>query len=273
MKSCTIAVVQFSIAHLRPEDNLRRMEEFVCEAKRRGAEVIIFPEDALTGSIFGDRTWLEKDGRFLGAFCEMAKRYGIDIVPGSWMEERGTGAYSTSYYIDASGMVLGRYDKNHLYHSERSFLTPGTEALVVDTRFGRAGIIICWDLLFAEQFERMKEKGVEIVYCPSYWYKEIAGQSLSSNFFAEEEQVNAFCRARAVEYNIVFVYANAAQEIGYADGAKDTLIGQSQITLPVVGPVVRAFQNQEALLIQTVSFDMLEETKQLYGRRADCSND
>jgi predicted amidohydrolase len=52
--SVQIAVVQFKITHLQPELNCQRIESFVEKAKERQAQVIVFPEDCMTGSIFGD---------------------------------------------------------------------------------------------------------------------------------------------------------------------------------------------------------------------------
>jgi len=181
-----IALVQFSITHLKPEINIGHAELYIKQAAEKKAQVIIFPEDFMTSSIFGDTKYLDKDHAFSKQFQTLAKKYSIDIVSGSWMEETPMGALSTTNYIDSNGIVLGEYHKNHLYLSERHFLTPGTEVSVFDTKYGKAGLIICWDIMFPEIFKRMNKLGVQIVYCPSYWYKEIAGKGLGYNNQAEE---------------------------------------------------------------------------------------
>ena len=263
-KDFNIAIVQFFITHLQPEVNIARAEEFIKKAKQQDAHVIVFPEDFITGSIFGDVSYLERGGRYRKRFQELAKKYSIDIVSGSWMEETSEGAFNTSTYIDSRGQILGMYKKNHIYLSEGDLLKPGSEVAVFDTQYGKAGIIICWDILFPEMFERMKRLGVQIVYCPSYWYKEIAGEGLKYNVNCEEQHLDALCLARAVENNITFVYVNAAGEMKFANGSKDTLVGHSQISMPIRGTVIKIDHNREEMIIQSVDVSFLDIAKQEY---------
>lgn len=262
-----MAVVQFSIVHLKPEVNLTRAETFIKEAAGKNAQIIIFPEDFMTGSIFGDTKYLDQDHNFLKKFQSLAKKYRIDIVSGSWMEAVGRSAMNTTSYIDSEGKVLGRYHKNHLYLSERNFLTPGTEVAVFDTAYGRAGLIICWDIMFPEIFQRMNAIGVQIVYCPSYWYKEIAGAGLKINPLAEEQSVDALCLARAIENNIFFVYANAAGVMRFPNETSDHLIGHTQITLPLVGATAKLDHNFEEMIIQDVDLSVLSLAAETYHLR------
>lgn len=251
----TIAAVQFRIAHLKPEVNIARAEKFIAQAKSQQAQVIVFPEDFLTGSIGGDPNYLIADDRYQKIFQALAQKYQIDIVTGSWMQKTPAGTFNRSTYIDASGTVLGVYDKNHLYHSEQSFLTPGHDIAVFSTTYGKAGIIICWDILFPEIFARMKKQSVQIVFCPSYWYKEIAGAGLQYNANSEEQHIDALCITRAVENNIVFIYTNAADIITHHEN--DTPIGHSQITLPIAS-VVKLNHNAEKMLVRNIDLDLLK---------------
>ena len=47
-----IALVQMDIAPGEPLTNLSRMEEFVAKAKKKGADLVVFPEDAVCGPLF-----------------------------------------------------------------------------------------------------------------------------------------------------------------------------------------------------------------------------
>lgn len=262
--SVKIAVVQFKITHLQPEVNCQRIEAFVKQAREQQAQVIVFPEDCMTGSIFGDLSRLDSTGWVPAFFQTLAKKYQIDIVTGSCMEGRPEGSFNTSYYIDASGEILGSYRKNHLYPSEYRFLQPGTEAPVFETAYGKAGIVICWDVLFPEIFQRLKAQGVQIVYCPSYWYREIAESIKQYNPLSEEQQIDALCLVRALELNAAMVYVNAAGEQEYADGSRDTLIGHSQIVVPGRGVIQRLDHHEEEMFVQELSLDLLAETAKIY---------
>lgn len=265
----TIAVVQFEITHQQPEINLRRIESFIARAKQQHANVIVFPEDCVTGSIFGDRSKLDSNGTYRNAFEQLAKTYAIDIVAGSFMEQTSKGAFNTSYYIDASGNSLAQYQKTNLYHSERHFLNQGSDIAVFDTAYGRAGIVICWDIMFPELFRRMMRAGVEIIYCPSYWYREITGPYSSYNPHSEEQLIDAICSARSIENNIVFVYANAAGVMKNPDGSVDTLTGHSQITLPFIGAIHKETSNTETMFVKTIDTSILQAAANTYKLKED----
>lgn len=260
----SIAVVQFQITHLDLAKNISRIESFVRRASRKGVRVVVFPEDCMTGSIFGDLSRLDTTHMIRNTFQKLAKQYAIDIVTGSCMEGTPEGNFNTSYYIDARGEVLGEYRKNHLYPSEYRFLKPGTEAPVFDTSYGKVGIVICWDMLFPEIFARMKAQGVQVIFCPSYWYREIAASVAELNPHSEEQQMDALCVVRALETNIVLVYCNAAGEQTYKDRSRDTLIGHSQITLPVVGAIKRMNHHREGVFVAEVDLKVLEKTRRVY---------
>lgn len=264
MQTMRIAVVQFEIAQQDTPKNLERIEGFVKQAAEQKANVVVFPEDCMTGSIFGDLTKLDTTHRARTAFQELAKKYQIDIVTGSSMEGTPEGNFNTSYYVDAKGEVLAQYRKNHLYPSERSFLKDGTDCPVFQTAYGKAAIIICWDMLFSEIFQRMMKAGVEIIYCPSYWYKEIAESMAALNPDSEEQQIDALCVARSLETNTVLVYANAAGIVHNKNGSRDTLIGHSQIVMPVLGPIVKLDHRDEQMIVQDVDLGRLESSKKIY---------
>lgn len=262
--SLKIAVVQFQIAHLDPVKNLFRIELFVRRAARKEACVIVFPEDCMTGSIFGDLSRLDTTHMTRNAFQALAKKYEIDIVTGSCMEKTSEGDFNTSYYVDARGEVLGEYRKNHLYPSEYRFLKPGTDVFVFDTSYGKAGIVICWDILFPEIFARMKIQGVQVIFCPGYWYCEIAESVAELNPLSEERQMDALCVVRALETNTALVYCNAAGEQMYQDGSRDTLINHSQITMPVVGAIKHMNHHREGMFVTEVDLKVLGRMRRAY---------
>jgi len=264
----TIAVVQFAIAQFEPDTNLARMERFLQEAVARQADLVIFPEDAVLGPLNGRADLADFEQRYARAFQQLAARYHVDLVPGSFIEGEESGLYNTTCYIDHHGEILGRYRKVHLWLPERSYLDPGRETVVCQTRFGRVGLAICWDLAFPEHFRALLAREAELVLCPSYWCYEDAGPGLGYNPQAEILFVDALCTARAFEQEIILVYANAAGELDL-DGAHATLIGHSQITVPFQGALSRCEHNRETLIVQTVETDLLAKAEVAYEIRQD----
>jgi len=260
-----IAVVQFEIRQFAPEDNLKKAEQFIKEAAPE-AQIIVFPEDFITGTLSGEKSFVDNEGRYVRHFQQLAVTYGIDIVPGSIIEGDHVGLYNTAYYIDRTGSILARYRKVNLWIPERADITPGNEIVVFETRFGKTGLIICWDLIFPEVFQAMVRQGVEIVICPSYWCFEDAGSGMKYDTNAEVKLVNALSVARAFENEIILVYANAAG-VGKYQGIEERLIGRSQITVPFKGALRVLEHNQEEMFIEEVDTAILNDAEAAYQLR------
>lgn len=262
-----IAVVQFGIEQYSPQENLERAERFIREAAGQ-AQIIVFPEDFLTGPLSGRSEYADYDGSYVRHFQRLATEYAIDIVPGSIIEGEAGGLFNTTYYIDRTGEIRGRYRKVNLWLPERSYITPGSELSVFDTDYGRVGLIICWDLMFPETFRTLLKQGVEMVICPSYWCFEDAGEGCKHDPNAEVRLVNALCVTRAFENEIVLVYANAAGSVSY-EGVEEHLIGRSQVTVPFKGALTLLDHNHEAMFIQQVDTNILADAEKSYEIRRD----
>lgn len=272
-----IAVVQFGVqpfapaetlaeAELRVQQALVRVEQFIRKASSR-ADIIVFPENFLT-VVLGDKVLADYESRYIQHFQQLAAKYNIDLVPGSFIEGDPDGLYNTTYYIDKTGTIRGRYRKIHLWHTEKSLLTPGNAVSVFDTQYGRVGLIICWDLMFPEVFRAMLQQGVEIVICPSFWSFEDAGIGLKYNPYAEVTLVDALCTARAFENEIILVFANAAGKCVGPEGILQ-LIGHSQITTPFTGPLHVLSHSDQEMFIQSVDTAMLRDTEEAYSIKKD----
>ena len=79
--------------------------------------------------------------------------------------------YNSTFIIDRSGNIAGRYDKNYPTIPEISIckVLPGREAPVIECDFGRVGCMICFDLNFAELMQRYAENDVDLlIFCSRY---------------------------------------------------------------------------------------------------------
>lgn len=262
-----IAVVQFAIDQFNPEKNLAKAEQFIAEASAKN-DLIVFPEVFIQGPLGGKTEYADSNGQYSKLFQQFASNYRIDIVPGSIVERDLAGLFNTTYYIDRNGDILGHYRKMNLWLPERSYISPGNNISVFDTKFGRMGLIICWDLMFPEIFRAMVKQKVEIVICPSYWCLEDAGKGIMHDSDSEIKLVNALCVTRAFENEIVLVYTNAAGKL-HAEESTDTLIGQSQITVPFKGVLKSLNHNREAMFSQEVDTAILVDAAEAYEIRKD----
>jgi predicted amidohydrolase len=263
-----IALVQFEIKQGMPENNVRNAETFIKGAALAGSQVIIFPELFLTGPIEEDSRLVDLDGTYRRLFQQLAQHYRIDIVTGSIIEGDTKGKYNRTYYINAEGSVLGRYDKINLWLTERKRFTPGKTPSVFATSYGTVGLAICWDLVSPELFRSMTRQGVEFVFCPSYWCTQLYGNEVKHDLLAETKHVDALCVTRAFENEIVFVYCNAAGTCNQSEEEfPKQLIGHSQVTVPFKGALQRLLHNDEKMIIQEVDMAILQDAESLYKIR------
>ncbi|MCX7590638.1 MAG: carbon-nitrogen hydrolase family protein, partial [Kiritimatiellae bacterium] len=158
-----LAVVQFQPAFGEVETNLRRMTRFVERAAKQEADVVVFPENFLTGPVRGRPELIDGKGVLLNAVRQIARQHGIDVLAGSFVERRNGRNYNTSYYIDRTGRVLGRYDKINLWLPERDYIASGRVPCMLQTRYATVGLSICWDLAFPELYRFYARRGVQIV--------------------------------------------------------------------------------------------------------------
>ena len=103
---------------------------------------------------------------------QAAKESGA-VVVGSLFERRAPGVYhNTAVVFDADGALLGLYRKMHIPDDplffEKYYFTPGdTGFRAFDTRFGRIGVLVCWDQWFPEGARLTALHGAEVLLYPT----------------------------------------------------------------------------------------------------------
>ena len=156
------------------EQNVAETVSMIEEAAEHcpGLDLIIFPEynyyEAL--SLEEARANSETmDGRYITEMKKQARRFGVNLIPGSFAETCGEKVKNTCALIDRSGEVAGSYSKVHLMDAigirESDAAVPGAKLGVFDTDFGRIGLMVCFDLRFPEQPRSMVLQGADIIFC------------------------------------------------------------------------------------------------------------
>lgn len=265
---CRVAVVQYRVKQFDHKKNFRTIERYIAKAAKKKADIIVFPEDAVEGWIKYRPDLVDYQHARCAQFQKLAKQYKIAIVPGSIMEGDAKGIYNTTYFIDSDGSILGTYRKVHLWLPERGAYTPGHTSVVCQTKFGKIGLAICWDLAFPELFRSMARKNAQIVICPSYWCYEDAGRGQLYDKRSEEKAIDAFCVERAFENEIILVFCNAAgvQVFGHN---REKLVGHSQVTEPFKGVVKKFNHHREGMFIAEVDTSILRQAETSYKIKND----
>src|ERR1700678_1742042 len=106
------------------------------------------------------------------AFQKLAKKHQVVIVA-SLFEKRASGVYhNTAAVIDADGSLLGIYRKMHIPDDplfyEKFYFTPGDLGFKAwPTKYGKIGVLICWDQWYPEAARLTAMQGAEILFYPT----------------------------------------------------------------------------------------------------------
>ena len=173
----TLGLLQHACA-ARPAATLKQTLALAEQAAKRGAQIICTQE--LCGSQYfcqsedhaNFRLAEPIPGPSTRAFQRLAKKYQVVIVA-SLFEKRSAGLYhNTAVIIDADGKLLGRYRKMHIpddpLYYEKFYFTPGdTGFRAWSTKYGRIGVLICWDQWYPEAARLTALRGAEILFYPT----------------------------------------------------------------------------------------------------------
>jgi predicted amidohydrolase len=142
-----------------------------------GAQIVVLPELAPCGYIFNSAeearaVAVPADGELLAGWAQEAAR-GDAVVIGGFCELGEDGRVFNSAAVLDGGGVLAVYRKLHLWNDEASWFTPGERpAPVVETRHGRIGVGVCYDMEFPELTRGLALAGAELLALPTNWPRE-----------------------------------------------------------------------------------------------------
>ena len=146
MRNVRIALGQMRAVQGDTRANMKKMEAMAAGAAAGGADIICFPELSYTG-------YFVKKDRLL----EIAERGDSNDI------------YNTAVFADRQGKIAGKARKVYLWKSEKKRFKQGEEFPVFETEFGRAAILICYDLEFPEPARIAALKGARMIFCPAAW--------------------------------------------------------------------------------------------------------
>ncbi|HET8560925.1 MAG TPA: nitrilase-related carbon-nitrogen hydrolase [Marmoricola sp.] len=169
-----VACCQLELDVENPAECRSRVCQAIEQAAAHGADIVVLPELAATGYRFKNRAEVEAvaenaDGPSLTQWQALAARHDI-VVVGGFVEAGENGDYHNSAaLVDGSG-VRAIYRKAHLWDEESTWFRPGTGLPpVVQTRFGKLGVLVCYDLEFPEWVRLAALNGTEILCAPVNW--------------------------------------------------------------------------------------------------------
>ena len=165
--------VRLATVHFVPRNTktpAERREAFVPlieKAAKQRADLVVLPEVLTYGSGATYESVAEPiPGPSTEFFGALAKRHNLYLVPGL-VERDGPLLFNVAMLIGPDGKIAGKYRKVCLPRGEiEGGITPGHDYPVFDTRFGKVGMMVCYDGFFPEVARELSNRGAEVIAWP-----------------------------------------------------------------------------------------------------------
>jgi N-carbamoylputrescine amidase len=273
--SVRVALIQ---AHCEadPGKNLAKTLLKIDEAAQRGAQIVCLQE--LFRSLYFCQ---EEDARHFAlaepipgpttkALAARAKKHKL-VVIASLFEKRTQGLYhNTAVVIDADGTLVGKYRKMHIPEDprfyEKYYFTPGDLGFkAFDTRYGRIGVLVCWDQWYPEAARLTALQGAQILFYPTAIGTWIGEKEYQAAQHAAWETIQ---KSHAVANGVFVAVPNRCGREGELD-----FWGHSFIANPFGEVIARASEGHEELLVADLDLADIERFRHgwpfLRDRRID----
>ena len=252
----TLGLVQMR-CEADPEVNLEKTVAAILKAAEAGAQIICLQE------LFRSHYFCQREDPELFNLAEpipgptterlaRAAQATETVIVASLFERRSAGVYhNTAAVFDADGSLCGLYRKMHIpddpLYYEKYYFTPGDLGFrAFNTRYGRIGVLVCWDQWFPEAARLTALQGAEVLIYPTAigWHpreKEEFGE-------AQHAAWETVQRGHAVANG---VYVAAINRVGYEGlvGSGIEFWGQSFVCDPSGVMLGRTTADRDELLV------------------------
>jgi N-carbamoylputrescine amidase len=214
------------------------------------------------------------------AFQEVARKHQVVVIT-SLFEKRAPGLYhNTAVVIDADGTLLGSYRKMHIpddpLYYEKFYFTPGdTGFRAWNTRYGRIGVMICWDQWFPEAARLTALQGAQIIFYPTAigWHPR-EKKRLGA---LQHDSWETIQRSHAIANGCYVAAVNRIGRERPAGGPGIEFWGQSFVAGTSGEILARAGADEERVLLAPVDLARVDATRTLWpflrDRRIDAYGD
>ena len=182
-------------------DNLNNIIKYIKKAASKKVDIVCFPEAALIHS--KNKKTIKKFPikKYINNIKKECKKNNIHCIFGTNILKNNK-LYNSAFLVDDKGKIIYTYDKVNLWINERKEKANGKKNNVVKTKFGKIGIIICWDIAYPEYVKKLGKQGAWIIFCPSY----------IKNYGRELESYLLLPYTRAFENSAYFVSCDSANK-------------------------------------------------------------
>ncbi len=190
----TLATIQTSLSEL-VEFNYEKISEYLQELEDN--TFVLLPEMFFCGFDYERLDEFALLSEYILEKLKIISREKSLIIGGTVPEKTTEGIRNTAFLIE-DGKILGKRGKIKLFKpfDEDKYFVPGKLNPVYETRFGRVGILVCFELRYTDMVLELRKKKIDILLVPAQWG------------YARREHLRVLSQARAIELQSYVVVAD-----------------------------------------------------------------
>lgn len=248
-KKINVMAIQMSSELGDKQQNITKIRKLINDNAKPETDVIVLPEVWTVGwacDYFTQSAEYLEDSEVIKTLSELAKAHNVNIIGGSFITKKDDKMFNTCPVINRNGELVATYDKCHLFSyygdKEGTYITEGSNPVIVDLEGVRIGLTICYDIRFPEIYRAYAYKGVDLMINMAAWgsKKEIPWVSMT--------------HSRAVENQCYFVALTQSGPIEHGEFnlGKSTIINYK-------GDNLAEITSGEGAISATLNFDEQNE--------------
>ncbi|HIP43377.1 MAG TPA: carbon-nitrogen hydrolase family protein [Aquifex aeolicus] len=185
--------VQFKLEN--PKTNIEKVKNFL--EKVENSSLVLLPEMWYSGFDYDNLTlFADLTPNILKELMKISREKSL-VICGTLPERTSKGIMNVAFLIE-DGKLLGKRGKIKLFSlfDEDKYFIPDDKNEVFETKFGKVGILICFEIRFTDLILELQKNKPDIVLVPAQWG------------FKRKDHFMALTKSRAIELQAYLVASN-----------------------------------------------------------------
>ena len=217
-----------------PADNCRMFAPLIAKAAKQKADLVLLPETLTYYGLGIDYAEASEPipGPSTNYFGKLAEQHDLYIVAGLLERDKHL-VYNVAVLIGPDGKIVGKYRKVCLPRGEaEDGIAPGNDYPVFDTRFGKVGMMICYDGFFPEPARELTKRGAEVIAWPVWGCNPLLARARSTENHVY--LISSTYTARKTNWIVSGVYDHTGETIALAEEFGDVVVAEVDLNKPTL---------------------------------------